>query len=166
MNTRILVLVLLVVVSGCGVNVTFHDEDRAAKIVEELLHEITTDGGVQNVYREASDAFRSNVSFDEFSKYISFVRSSIQSAVIKIVGYETFGPREWINVYAQSEAKNQVIYYRFGLVGTMIQGYKLQKIDIHGAPFDKRGVYAKYGKPIEIAKGIRLERGARKVKMD
>ena len=144
-------MVLLVFVSGCSVSFTTHDEDRAAQLVEKLLNDIQSSNGIKSAYEWTHEKFKETVSPDDFNKVVSNIRDFNSGAIIRIVGYETIGTEEFILIHAISDKGDKKIYYRFTLLGTKFKDYGLLNINLRDHPFQVRGLYKEFGKPLEVS---------------
>ena len=144
-------MVLLVFVSGCSISFTTHDEDRAAQLVEKLLNDIQSSNGIKNAYESTHEKFKETVSPDAFNKIVSNIRDLNSGATIRIVGYEIVGTEEFILIHASSDTGNKKIYYRFALLGTKLKDYSLLNINLSDHPFQVRGVYKEFVKPLEVS---------------
>ena len=149
MKSFILHLVLLLVV-GCSIGITVHDEDRAAELIVDFLSALKSSEGIHLSYEWTDNKYKEEVSFDEFSQIVAFVRSKNQGADIHVTGYETFGAEETIVVYANSDISAGKMYFKFVLVGTKPKDYYLLNLSINDSMFDKTGIYRDYGQSIVI----------------
>ena len=149
MKSFILHLVPLLVV-GCSIGITVHDEDRAAELIVDFLSALKSSEGIHLSYEWTDNKYKEEVSFDEFSQIVAFVRSKNQGADIRVTGYETFGAEETIVVYANSDISAGKMYFKFVLVGTKPKDYYLLNLSINDSMFDKTGIYRDYGQSIVI----------------
>ena len=152
MRSLFLHLILFFAV-GCSIGAIVHDEGRAAELVVDFLSALKSSEGILLSYEWTDDKFKEEVSFDEFSQIVAFIRSKNQGADIRVTGYETFGAEEAMVVYAKSDIVDGKIYFRFGLVGTKHKDYYLLNLDINDSKFDRSGIYRDYGQSVVI-KGV------------
>jgi len=149
MKNFFLHLVLLLLV-GCSIGITVHDENRAAELIVDFLSALKSSEGIHLSYDWTDNKYKEETSFDEFSQIVAFIRSKNQGADIRVTGYETFGADEAIVVYADSDIDAGKMYFRFGLVGTKPKDYYLLSLDISDSEFDKPGIYNDYSQSIVI----------------
>lgn len=149
MKNFFLPLILLLLV-GCSIGITVHDEDRAAELIVDFLSALKSSEGIHLSYDWTDNKYKEEVSFDEFSQIVASIRSKNQGADIRVTGYETFGAKEAIVVYANSDISAGKMYFRFGLVGTRPKDYYLLNLNINDSEFDKTGIYKDYGQSIVI----------------
>ena len=145
---RLLLAVLFL--AGCSIGITVHDESRAAELVVDFLSSIKTASGIKTAYEWADDRFQGAVSFEEFSQSISFLRSKNSGADIRLTGFETFGAKEVIIVYADSQAATGSVHLKLTLAGTKHKDYRLIDYAISDIEFPRGGNYKKYGKSIVV----------------
>ena len=148
---NIALYLLLLLVAGCSIGITVHDEDRAAELVVDFLSALKSEEGRHLSYDWTDDKFKEEVSFAEFSRIVSSLRQKNQGADIRLTGYETFGSREAIVVYANSEIGEGMLYFKFNLVGTKIKDYYLLGLIMNESSFDRKGIYRDYGQSIVIS---------------
>jgi hypothetical protein len=149
MKNLTLHLVLFLIV-GCSIGITVHDEDRAAELIVDFLSALKSSEDIHLSYEWTDNKYKEEVSFEEFSQIIAFIRSKNQGADIRVTGYETFGAEETIVVYANSDTSAGKMYFRFGLVGTKPKDYYLLTLNTNDSEFDKTGIYKDYGQTIVI----------------
>ena len=149
MKSLTLHLVLFLIV-GCSIGITVHDENRAAELIVDFLSALKSSEGIHLSYDWTDNKFKEEVSFDEFSKIVAFIRSKNLGADIRVTGYETFGADEAIVVYANSDIGDGKMYFRFGLVGTKPKDYYLLNLNVNDSKFDTTGIYKDYGQSIVI----------------
>ena len=146
----ILQIFLIIILGGCTVNLTVHDEDRAAQIVKKFLTDIQTNKGIEAAYKSTHDKFKESVSFEQFAKVILNIRNLNSKSIIRIVGYETTGTEEVILIYAFSNREAQKIYYQFALVGTKYKDYSLYNINLRDHAFKTGGLYKEFPKHLDV----------------
>ena len=149
MKNFFLPLILLLLV-GCNIGITVHDQDRAAELIVDFLSALKSSEGIQLSYDWTDNKYKEEVSFDEFSQIVASIRSKNQGADIRVIGYETFGADEAIVVHANSDIGAEKMYFRFGLVGTKPKDYYLLNLNVNDSEFDKTGIYKDYGQSIVI----------------
>jgi len=148
----VLLLSLLLLVS-CDIGVIVHDENRAAELVVDFLSSFKSEKGRQLAYDWTDDRFKDEVPLSEFLKIVFFIREKNNRADIKLVGYEIFGPKETINIYANSEVAEDRMYFKFTLVGTKSKDYYLINLDFNDSELKKNGIYREFGQSI-IVQGV------------
>jgi hypothetical protein len=146
-------LFFLLLLVGCNTGITVHDEDRAAELVVDFLSSFKSESGRKLAYDWTDDRFKDEVSFSEFTQIVFFIRDKNNRADIKLVGYEIFGPRETMNIYANSEVDENKMYFKFTLVGTKSKDYYLINLNINDSELEKNGIYREYGQSI-IVQGV------------
>ena len=145
------VLVFFILLSvGCSSGVIVHDQIRAAELVVDFLSSLKSDRGIQLAYEWTDDSFKREISFADFSQTVSSLRENNNGADIKLTGYEVFGPKEALVVYASSGADEGNIYFKFSLVGTKSRDYYLASLSTKGTEFSKSGIYREYEKSFII----------------
>ena len=149
MKKPVLVIFILLFV-GCSSGVIVHDQARAAELVVDFLSSLKSDPGIKLAYEWTDDRFKQRVSFTEFSQTASSIRDKNLGADIHLVGYEVFGSKETLVVYANSEGGEEKMYFKFSLVGTKSKDYYLIDLTTNDTGFSKTGVYREYGKSIII----------------
>ena len=152
MKKPVLVIFILLFV-GCSSGVIVHDQARAAEVVVDFLSSLKSDPGIKLAYEWTDDRFKQRVSFTEFSQIASSIRDKNLGADIHLVGYEVFGSKETLVVYANSEGGEEKMYLKFSLVGTKSKDYYLIDLTTNDTGFSKTGVYREYGKSI-IIRGV------------
>ena len=146
-------VIFLLLFAGCSSGVIVHDQTRAAELVVEFLTSLKSEPGLKLAYEWTDDSFKEDVSFTRFSQIASSIRDRNRGADIVLVGFEVFGSKEAIVVYANSEAKDGRMYFRFSLVGTKSKDYYLLNLSTNDSGFSKNGIYREYGQPI-IVEGV------------
>ena len=141
---------LLLLAVGCSTGITVHDDVRAAELIVDFLSALKSEEGMQLSYDWTDDRYKENVSFVEFSRVVASLRSKNQARDIRLSGYETFGTREAIVVYANSGNGDEKLFFRFVLAGTKIKDYYLLALSIDDEEFDKKGIYGTYRQSIVI----------------
>lgn len=149
MKKSVLVTFLLLIV-GCSSGVIVHDQVRAAELVVEFLSSLKSDSGLRLAYEWTDDKYKEEVSFTEFSQIASSIRDKNLGADIHLAGFEVFGAKEAIVVYANSEVSEGKIYFRFSLVGTKTMDYYLINFSANDSAFGKKGIYREYEQSIII----------------
>ena len=140
----------LLLVAGCSTGIVVHDEVRAAELIIDFLSGFKSDKGKQLSYEWTDDKFKEEVSPGEFSSIVASIRNRNQGADIRLVGYEIFGAVETIMVYAIAEVSEEIIFFRFILVGTKSRDYYLLKLDVNDSEYRKEGVYSEYDRSILV----------------
>lgn len=146
-----LVTVLLFV--GCSSGVIVHDQTRAAELIVDFLTSFSSKEGVKLAYDWTDDQYKTDVSFSEFSQMVSAVRNYNLGAPIRLSGYEVFGAKETMVVYANSQTTEGPLFFKFSLVGTKERDYYLLDFETRTSGFEKNGIYREYGNSIVI-KGV------------
>jgi len=144
---------LLFLIIGCSSGVIVHDQTRAAELIVDFLTSLKSDSGIKLAYAWTDDRYKEEVSFTEFTHVVSSIRNRILGADIHLVGYEVFGPKEVIVVYANSEASEGKIHFKFSLVGTKTKDYYLINLSTSDSEFRKIGIYREYD-PSIIIQGV------------
>ena len=144
------VLIILLVAAGCSAGITTHDKARAAELIVDFLSSLKTEQGIHMAYDWTDDRFKQGTSLDEFTQIISSIRSKNSGADIHLVGYETFGSKEMIVVYASSEIDGDKLHFKFSMAGTKHKDYFLLNFRTSGDGFSKNGIYRDYEKSIVI----------------
>ena len=146
-------LLLLLLLPGCDIGITVHDEDRAAELTVDFLSALKSREGMPLSYDWTDDRYKKQVSFDDFSHIVAALRDKNQGADIGLDGYETFGSTEAIVVYASSGTASRKLYFKFVLVGTKTKDYYLLGLSIDDSAFEKKGIYSDYPQSI-VVKGV------------
>ena len=136
--------------AGCSAGITTHDKARAAELIVDFLSSLKTEQGIHTAYEWADDSFKQETSLGEFTQKIFAMRSKNSGADIRLVGYETFGSKETMVVYAISEKDDEKLHFKFSLVGTKHKDYYLLDFSIKDDEFSKDGIYINYDSPIVI----------------
>ena len=153
MKKTALVIVLSLLLAGCSSGVIVHDQTRAAELVVDFLTSLKTGPGVKLAYEWTDDSYKEKVSFTRFSGIAASIRDRNLGADIRLAGYEVFGPKETIVVYANSKPGDGKMYFRFSLVGTRSRDYYLLNFSTSDSVFGKKGIYREYGESI-VVKGV------------
>lgn len=148
--SRILVVPVLLSIYGCSLEVTVHDEDRAADLAKQHLAQIISGSDTREVYDNAHDKFKENLDFNEFDAFVTRIRSQIPNRPLEIVGYETFGAKQAIIVYAQSLSESTSVFFKLSYIGTKSKDYKLLGFHINGSDYKKSGLYRDYRAPLRV----------------
>lgn len=144
-------LVVLILLSvGCSSGVIVHDQVRAAELVVDFLSSLKSERGIKLAYEWTDDKFKEEISFSDFSQIVSSIREENLGADIQLTGYEVFGSKEALVVYASSEAGEGKIFFKFSLVGTKSKDYYLISLTTNDTEFSKSGIYREYGESIII----------------
>ena len=149
-NFSSLLIIILLVAAGCSAGITTHDKARAAELIVDFLSSLKTEQGIQTAYDWTDDRFKQETSLDEFTQVISSIRSKNSGADIHLVGYETFGSKEMIVVYAISEIDDEKLHFKFSLSGTTHKDYFLLSFRTSNDGFSKNGIYRDYEKSIIV----------------
>lgn len=150
MKKPALAIALLLLLCGCSSGVIVHDQTRAAELVVDFLTSLKSDPGIKLAYEWTDDSYKENVSFGQFSRIAALIRKKNLGADIHLVGYEVFGAKEAIVVYANSTSSEGKMYFKFSLVGTRSRDYYLLNLTTNDSGFSKDGVYSEYRKPIVV----------------
>ena len=146
-------LFCVLLLTGCDLGVAVHDQYRAGELVIDFLSAFRTEEGRKLAYEWTDDRYKQEVSFSEFKRIVFFIRDKNNRADIRLVGYEVFGPKEVINIYANSESDENKMYFKFTLVGTKSRDYYLIDMNINESEQEKKGIYREYGESI-IIRGV------------
>jgi len=138
---------------GCNIGITVHDEDRAAELVTDCLTAFKSNEGIRLAYEWTDDRFKEEVPFSEFFKTVSSIRNKNQGADIRLVGYEIIRSRESIIVYATSEIGEEKMHFKFILAGTKHKDYYLLNLSTNDSGFNKNEIYKEYRQSI-VVKGV------------
>ena len=153
MKKSALVILLPFVLVGCSSGVIVHDQTRAAELVVDFLTSLKSGPGIKLAYEWTDDSYKEKVSFAQFSRIAASIRDRNLGADIRLAGYEVFGAKEALVVYANSKPGEGKMYFRFSLVGTRSRDYYLLNFSTSDSVFSKKGLYREYGKSI-VVKGV------------
>lgn len=145
-----LVLLILVFLGSCESGIIVHDPARAAELIVDCLSSFKSRQGIQLAYDWTDDQYKQEVSFAEFRRMVASIRNINQGADIRLNGYETFGAREVIIVYANANIDDARVYYKFTLVGTRPKDYYLLDLNVSDSSFGKTGIFHEYREPIVV----------------
>ena len=120
------------------------------ELVIDFLSGFKTEAGRKLAYDWTDDRYKQEMSFSEFKKMVFFIRDKNSRADIMLVGFEIFGPKEIMNIYAHSEADENKTYFRFTLVGTKAKDYNLIEMNVTDSEPEKKGIYREYGFSIVV----------------
>ena len=148
-----LLIVVVLCLTACDSGVIVHDEMRGAELIVDFLSTLQSSDGVRTCYEWTDDSYKESTSFAEFAEMVSGIRRINQGAEIRVNGYEVFGPRNLIVVYASSAPGDGHLYLRFALIGTKTEDYYLLNLNIDSAEFEKEGIYRDYNEEITV-KGV------------
>lgn len=143
-------LPVLLIAAACSAGITTHDNARAAELIVDFLSSLKTGQGVQTAYDWTDDSYKKETSLAEFTRIIASVRLKNSGADIRLLGYETYGSREMIVVYAISELKSSDLHFKFSLVGTKHKDYYLLDFSTRDDEFGKNGIYRNYAESIIV----------------
>ena len=143
-------LVVLLLVAGCSSGVATHDGYRASELVVDFFTGLKSGEGTRLAYAWTDDKFKEEVSFDEFSEIAAFIRERNLGADIRLVGFEVFGPKEMLIVYANSKTSEAEMHFKLTLTGTKNQDYYLLALDVADSAFATTGIYREYPESIVI----------------
>lgn len=152
-RTAAVVLLLIALAGGCDTGVIVHDSARAAELIVDCLTSFKSRQGIQLAYDWTDDRYKEEISFAEFRRMVARIRNINRGADIRLNGYETFGAREVIIVYANAETDDASVFYKFTLVGTKPRDYYLIDLNVSDSSYEKTGIFREYREPI-VVKGI------------
>ncbi len=135
---------------GCSTGVIVHDQTRAAELIVDFLSSLKSDPGIKLAYEWTDDSYKEDVSLLEFADIVASIRARNLGADIRLAGYEVFGPKEAIVVYAKSLAGEKALYFKFSLFGSKTSDYYLLDFSISDTGFSKKGIYRDYGQAITV----------------
>lgn len=147
---KYLPVICLLLLSGCSSGVIVHDQFRAAELVIDFLTSLKSKPGIKLAYEWTDDRYKKKTSLAQFSEIIALVRGRNLGADIQLAGYEVFGAKEKIVLYAISETQGGKMYFRFSLSGSKSMDYYLMKFDTSDDGFAKRGLYREFEESIVI----------------
>lgn len=147
---KIAAVLLVMSLPGCSSGITTHDEARAAELVVDFLSSLQTEEGVQAAYDWTDDAYKAEVPVVEFIRIIAELRAKNSGAGVRLIGYETFGSKEMIVVYAESETSDGRLYLKFSLAGTKHKDYYLRYLDVNQQGYGKNGVYLDFREQVVV----------------
>lgn len=151
---RLLALALLMLsLSGCSTGIIVHDQVRAAELIVDFLSSLKSAPGIALAYDWTGDKYQEAVSFNEFSRMVSSIRQRNRGADIELIGYEVFGAKESMIVYAHSAGDAGETFFKFALFGSKTRDYHLVGLNTSNTVFSKSGIYRKYGRTI-IVRGV------------
>ena len=142
--------IFFLLVVGCNIGITVHDEYRAAELVADCLEAFKSNEGIHLAYEWTDDRFKEEMSFRAFSKIVSSIRNKNQGADIRLVGYEIIRSRETIIVYAFSKISAEKMHFKFILAGTKHKDYYLLNLSTNDSEFSKNGIYKEYRQSIVV----------------
>ena len=143
-------LVVLLLVAGCSSGVATHDAYRAAELAVDFFTGLKSREGTRLAYAWTDDKYKQEVSFDEFSRIAAFIRKTNGGAEIRLTGFEVFGRKETLVVYANSKTGETEMHFKLTLAGTKNQDYYLLALDVDDSAFAKTGFYSEYPESIVI----------------
>ena len=146
-------LIFLLLFTGCSAGITTHDNFRAAELIVDFLSSLKSEQGIPTAYDWTDDSYKENVSLSEFTRIVSSIRSKNSKADIHLVGFETFGSREMIVVYANSETDSGKLFFKFSLTGTKTRDYYLLDFSTNDSGFVKKGIYREFEESI-VVRGV------------
>lgn len=153
-KTKLSALAIVFLLSGgCSTGVIVHDQTRAAELVVDFLSSLGSDQGIRLAYDWTDDRYKKEVSFAEFSRIVSSIRGRNRGADIRLVGYEIFGAKEALVVYASSVVGKDRMFFKFSLFGSKTSDYYLLNLNVSNTGFSKKGIYREYGQSI-IVEGV------------
>ncbi len=138
---------------GCSSGVIVHDPARGAELIVTFLSSIKTAAGIEMAYEWTDDRLKQEMTSNEFGQAMESLRKLNAGADISLTGYETFGAREEMVIYADSATGSGRLHFRFSLAGSKHKDYYLLSYDLSDTGFDTRGIYNEYEEPI-IVTGI------------
>lgn len=141
---------LLMLAQGCNTGIVVHDQTRAAELLVDFLSSLKTAEGIELAYAWTDDRYKQEISAAEFARIVARIRNLNQGAEIRLTGYETLGPVEILNIYANSNAGDGKLYFRFVLSGSKSSDYYLLNLDVSDAKFIQEGIYQVYPKSIPV----------------
>ena len=135
---------------GCSSGVIVHDPTRAAELVVDFLSSLKSEPDLKLAYEWTDDKYKDEVSFPEFNQIAASIREKVRDKDIRLTGYEVFGSKETLIVYANSDVDTEKIYFKFSLVGSKSKDYYLIELETNDTGFNKKGVHREYGDSITI----------------
>lgn len=150
MSRHLRYLLFALLLLGCDPGITVHDQVRAGELVVDFLSSLDSPEGLRLAYDWTDDRFKQDMTFEEFVRWIAFVRERNAGADVHLVAFEVFGPVDRINVYAHSAGKLDKLYFRFDLVGNKVRDYYLLELRVDEAEQRQDGIYRKYEQPVVV----------------
>ena len=133
-----------VIACTCSINVTFHDEKKAAIVAENFFNTLVKDGNIGSAYAEAGQLLRENATKAQLAQLLEFVKDEGLSNSVKPVAYESFGSKEEINIYLVDEEIQTKLRYQIGIQGTMLKGYEVIGMFLINDEYKPSGDYKEF----------------------
>ena len=147
---KALTVIIILLLAGCSSGVIVHDHIRAAELVVDFLSSLKSEADKKLAYEWTDDKYKQEVSFAEFNRIVAEIRSKIRGADVNLTGFEVFGSKETLNIYASSDADEGKIFFKFSLVGSKSNDYYLIDLITNDTEFDKNGIHREFGESITI----------------
>ncbi len=146
-------LLVVLALSGCSAGITTHDAVRATELIADFLSSLQTEQGLQTAYDWTDDDYKAEVPFAEFTRIIWSIRTKNSGADVRLGGYETFGSKEMIVIYADSATDDGQLHFKFSLTGTKLKDYYLRHLSVNDEGYAKDGIYRDFEEPV-IVRGL------------
>jgi len=143
--------VLLILAHGCSTGIVVHDQTRAAELVVDFLSSLKSTEGIELAYAWTDDRYKQEITAAEFTRIVARIRNLNQGAEIRLIGYETVGSVEKLNIYASSVTDQGELYFRFVLSGSKSSDYYLLNLDVDDSTFSQQGIYHAFSKSIVVS---------------
>jgi len=163
---RVLLIFLIVIyLCGCRLNVTIHDEENAAIRAKTILENVLFEVNAKGVYIASSDELKEAVVYSDFEYAVDYVAYGFSHANVTLDGYEIYGSKELITIYASSNTQEGDFYFALTFNGSKLKGYSLESLRFTNDEIPKNGVYKDFSNPIlaglsqQLIREIKLKNG-------
>jgi len=148
--TRFLIAFLMMCVAGCSLDLTVHDEDKAAELAAQYFNRLGEDGGIIFSYKNSHKKLRETVSEEQFLIGMQNIYRMIENSKIKLTAYETYGTEEAIAIYASAKDNDKELFFRATYLGTKSKGYRLFNFNGNDRGYEHKGLYKEFATPFVV----------------
>jgi len=149
---KTLIMSLALFVSGCSLNLdlTVHDEDKAAELTKQYFNLLGTESGILSSYKNSHEKLRETVPEKQFLNGMKNLYEMTQRATITLTAYETYGTEEAIAIYAHAIDNDKKLFFRATYLGTKSKGYKLLNFNGNDRGYEHKGIYKSFANPVIV----------------
>lgn len=133
------------------IQITIHDEDRAALVASNFLHLAFCQRLPGLAYDGTHAQFKAAANREAFVGAMEKLRSSLAPTNLVITDYSTWGTEEIIGIYGTSQTSaGALLYLRCLLAGTQLTGYAVNRLDWSTKLPKKTGANVPFKTPIVL----------------
>ena len=148
MKYVIVCLSFFIISCTLDLDLTVHDEDKAAEQTKQFFEQLRTHNGVTETYENSHIEFKNIVNQDQYSLTMKKMTKMINNHMITLSAYETYGSEEAIAIYAIAKKEENTKYFRIIFKGTKSKGYNVLNFNMNDQGFKASGFYKEFTNPV------------------